>query len=104
MRSVAESFPAPPLGNEPPHPPEKRRAVAPLVFDIDRLVVILRIDNRREVKLLRIGLGKAAVAIGRPLHGSAHSIAIAKIEIVPHPDFIAVVNDRRARAGKRAGR
>jgi hypothetical protein len=34
------------------------------------------------------------------LHRRANAIAIAEIDVIAHPDFIAVVDDRRAGQGK----
>ena len=55
------------------------------------------------MELLWIGQGKAGVAIGAPLHRRPAAVAIAEINVVAHADFVAVVNDRRARHGKEHG-
>ncbi len=46
------------------------------------------------------GRGKAGVAVGIPLHGSPHAVAVAEINVVAHADFVAVVEDRSAGKGK----
>ena len=61
------------------------------------LVVILRIDDDRQIQPLRIGAREAGVAVGAPLHGRAHAVAVAEINVVAHPDLVAVINHRRAR-------
>jgi hypothetical protein len=73
--------------------------IALLRVDIDLLVVVLRIDDHRQIELLRIGFGKPGVAVGAPLHRRAHAIAVAEIDVVAHSDFVAVIND--GRTGKR---
>ena len=44
--------------------------------------------------------GKAGVAIAVPLHGRAHAVAVAEIDVVAHADFIAVIEDGRAGKGE----
>ena len=50
----------------------------------------------------RCGLAAAepGVAVGAPLHRGAHAVAVAEIEVVPHPDLVAVVDDGRAGQGE----
>ncbi len=79
----------------------RRRQVLLLVLDVDRFVVILGIDRDRQVELLRIRLGETGVAIRAPLHRGSAAVAIAEIEIVAHPDLVAVIKDRRARHGEK---
>ena len=67
-----------------------------LRLDVDRLVVVLGVDDRRQVQLLRIGAREAGVAIGAPLHRRAHAVAVAEVDVVAHADLVAVVEDRRA--------
>src|SRR5215813_12060485 len=78
------------------HPPEQRREILLLILDIDRFVVVFGINRDREIKLLRIGFGKAGIPIGAPLHRGAATVAIAEIKIVAHADFVAIVQDRRS--------
>ena len=56
------------------------RGLALLRLDVDRLVAVDRVHDRRQVELLRIGAGEAAVAVGRPLHRRAHAVAVAEID------------------------
>ncbi len=79
------------------HPVEKRRRIALLRLDVDRLVAVDRIHDRRQVEPRRIGAREAAVAVRRPLHRRAHAVAIAEVDVVAHADLVAVVDDRRAR-------
>ena len=62
---------------------------AGLRFDIDRLIAVDRVHDHRQIEARGIAAGKAAVAIGRPLHGRAHAIAIAEIDVVAHADLVA---------------
>ena len=84
-------------GDQPLDPPQERRRVALLRLDVHRLVVVLRIDDDRQVKLLRVGSAEPGVAVGRPLHRRAHPVAVAEVDVVPHADLVAVVEDRRSR-------
>ena len=74
------------------------------VFNIERFVVIFRIDVHRQIELLRIGARETGVAVGAPLHGSANAIAIAKIDVVAHADFVAVIKDGRSGQARTAAR
>src|SRR2546430_16683429 len=53
------------------HPPEQRVRVVLLGLHVDGLVVVLGVDDRGEVELLRVAPGEAGVAIRAPLHGRA---------------------------------
>ena len=68
-----------------------------LRLDVDTLVVVLGVGHDRQVKPLPVGAREAGVAVGAPLHGSAHTVAIAQEDVVAHPDLVAVVEDRRPR-------
>ncbi|MNH04743.1 hypothetical protein D3C79_640490 [compost metagenome] len=67
-----------------------------LGFDIDRSKAIQRVHDRRQHQARRVGAGEPAVAVDRPLHGGAHAVAVAQVDVVTHTDFIAVVQGRRA--------
>ena len=82
--------------NDAAHPPEQRRQIFLLILYVDCLVVIFRVNRYCDLKLLVIRFGKTSVTVRAPLHRFSDPIAIAQIEIIAHPDFIAVVNDRRA--------
>ena len=53
-----------------------------------------------KVKLLRVGAREPGVAVGAPLHGGAHAVAVAEVDVVAHADLVAVVDDRRAGQGE----
>src|SRR5690242_20892328 len=59
--------------------------------------MVFWINRYRQIKLLGIGFGKAGIPIGAPLHRRAATIAIAKIKIVAHTNFVAVVQHRGSR-------
>ena len=78
------------------HDSSELRVVA-LVLDVDGLVVVRR--RRRSVgRYSRCELGRRepGVAVGAPLHRRAHAVAVAEVDVVAHPDLVAVVDDRRA--------
>ena len=74
--------------------------VCDLCFDIDRLVTVKRVHDGRQDEAGRVGLGKAAVAVWRPLHWGADTVTVAQIDVVAHADFIAVVEDGRPGHGE----
>ena len=63
--AAAEHLVLRPQRDDPPHPAEQRAGVLLLGLDVDRLVVVLRVDDRRQVELLRVGRGEAGVAVAR---------------------------------------
>ena len=79
------------------HPPEERVRVVVLRFDVERLVVVLGIDDDRQDETLRIRARETGVPVGAPLHRRAHAVAIAEVDVVAHPDLVAVIEDRRPR-------
>ena len=81
-----------------PHPVQKRRVVARLRLDVDDLVAEEGVADDGEVELLEVRAGEAGVAVGRPLHGGAHAVAVAEVYVVAHPDLVAVI--KKGRAGK----
>src|ERR1700720_1180031 len=40
--------------NHPTHPPKERRQILLLIFDVDRFVVVFRIDDNGQMQLLRV--------------------------------------------------
>ena len=80
-----------------PGPVQQRMRVAGLGFDVDREVAVLRVHDRRQHQAGRVGAGKASVAVDRPLHRRAHTVAVTEVDVIAHADFIAVVQRRRAR-------
>jgi len=83
--------------DETAHPPQQRVRIAVLRLDVDRLVVVLGIDDDREIELLGVGGGEARVAVRAPLHRRSHCVSVAEVEVVAHAELIAVVHDRRPR-------
>ena len=67
-----------------------------LRLDVDGLVVVLGVDDDGQVQPLRVGAREAGVAVRAPLHRRAHAVAVAEVDVVAHPDLVAVVDDRRA--------
>ncbi len=86
--------------DDAPCPLQQRIRAAQLPFDVDRLVTVNRIHHRRQVQPLRIGPRKTGVAVRAPLHGRAHAVAVAEVDVVAHADLVAVVQDRGARQGQ----
>ena len=84
-------------------PVQQRIRILLLRFHVDRFVVVRRVDIHRQVEPLRIRAGKPGIAVRTPLHGCPHAVAIAEVDVVAHPDFIAVVNNRRPRKRKQQG-
>jgi len=82
--------------DHPLGPPQERARVALLVFDVDRFVVVLRVDHGRQEQALRVRSREPGVAVGAPLHRRAHTVAVTEVDVVPHSDLVAVVEDRRA--------
>ncbi|MNC94938.1 hypothetical protein D3C83_119290 [compost metagenome] len=72
---------------------KKRVGVCQLAGNVDMLVAQFTPDQFSK------GLPSCEPTIGRciPLHGGAHTVAIRQIEIIPHADLIAVIDDWRAR-------
>ncbi len=91
---------APAHGDHALHPPQQRGAVALLVLRVHGLVVVFGIDDHRQVEALRVGAREPGVAVGRPLHGRAHSVAVAQVVVVAHADLVAVVEHHRTRQGE----
>ena len=54
-------------------------------------------DYRLKIESLRVGVGETGIAVRTPLHGRAHTVAVADEDVVTHADFITVVDDRRTR-------
>ncbi len=74
-----------------------------LSLDVHGLVVIFGIDDHGEVQSLRVCPAEARVAVGRPLHGSSHSVAIAQVDVVAHADLVAVVDHGCSREREQKG-
>lgn len=74
--------------------------VALLRLHVDGVVAVERVHHRRQHQIRRVGTGETAVAVHRPLHGRAHTVAIAEEDVVAHADLVTVVDHRRARHGE----
>ena len=83
--------------DEAPHPAQQRRRRAQLRLDVDGLIAVDGVHERRRVELGEVRAREAAVAVARPLHRRAHAVAVAEVDVVAHRDLVAVVEDRRAR-------
>ena len=97
QRAPAEGRMGASNAEHPAHPMQDGVTIARLRLDVDRLVAIERIHDRRQRERGGIGAREAAVAVGRPLHRRAHAIAIAQPDVVPHADLVAVVDHRGSR-------
>ncbi len=102
-RAPAEGLVALAQGDHPAHPPELRVGVRLLGLDVDRLVVVLGVDDHRQVELVRVGVREAGVSVRAPLHRGAHAVPVAQVVVVAHADLVAVVDDRRAGQGHQEG-
>ena len=87
----------------PLDPVQERARVAQLGLDVDRLVAVDRVHQRRQVELGEVGAGEPAVAVGRPLHGRTHGVAVTQVDVVAHADLVAVVHDRAAGQAEEQG-
>ena len=82
-------------GDQLAHPRQQRGRVGGLGLDVDRLVVVALLGDQRHVEAVRVGGREPGVAVGRPLHRRAHAVAVAEVDVVAHPDLVAVVDDGR---------
>ena len=101
---LPESAEALPEGHEPLHPPEEGVGIVELGLHVHGFVGEVRIDDRGQEEALGVGPGEAGVAVGAPLHGRAHPVPVTQIDVVPHADLVAVVDDRRPRGATGEGR
>ena len=95
-RAAAERLVALAQRDQALHEPEERRGVRLLGLDVQRLEVILGIDDHREVEPLRIGPREPRIAVGAPLHGRSNPVPVAQVDVVAHADLVSVVEDGRA--------
>src|SRR5215831_15276059 len=68
-----------------------------LRLDVDRLVVIFRVDYDGQVQPLRVCAGEAGISVAAPLHRSAYAVAVTEKDVVAHSDFISVVQNGSTR-------
>src|ERR1700691_1670004 len=77
--------------------PRQQRMFRPaLRIHVDGLISVNGIRNQRRVQAFRIGGGKSGVPASVPLHRRSNAIAVAEVDVVSHPDFVAIVDDRRS--------
>ena len=93
----AERFETLAQRNQPSHPPQQGMAVAVLGFDVDDVEMELGIYDDRQIQLLGVGPRKAGIAIGTPLHRGADAVAVPQEYVVPHADFVTVIDHRGSR-------
>jgi hypothetical protein len=103
QRPPSERRVALPQGDDPLRPPQERVATRLLGRDVHRLVVVRRIDDDRQEERLARRAREPGVAVGGPLHRRPQAVAVAEMEVVAHPDLVAVVEDRRAGEGEEKG-
>ena len=82
--------------NHVARPVQQARLIALLRFDVHHLVAVDWVHHHRQIEPRRIAFRKARIAIRGPLHRRAHAIAVAEIDVVAHPDLVAVVQNRCA--------
>src|SRR5690606_38540861 len=54
------------------------------------------ICDDRKIESLRIGCRKPCSTIQVPLHGGSNTVSVSEINIITHPDFVAVIQYRRS--------
>src|SRR3979411_1171290 len=72
--------------------------VSPLLGDIDMIVTVWTFVDRRR-KGPRV-FREATVWLGRPLHRRPRAVTLRQVEIVAHPDLVAIADHRRSRQRK----
>ena len=103
QRAAAERLVALAHAEHAAGPRQQRMLVADLRFHVHRLEAVQRVHDRRQHQCSRVGTREATVAVDRPLHRGAHTIAVAQMDVVAHADLIAVVQHRRAGHGQQQG-
>ena len=81
----------------PPRPVQQGVRVAYLRLDIDRVIAVQGVHDRRQHHARRVRPGEAAIAVDRPLHGCTYAVPVAEKDIVAHADLVAVVQGRGTR-------
>src|SRR5262249_40766912 len=82
------------------HPVEQGMRIAALRLDVYGLEAVKRVHDGGKHQRGGIGARKSTVAIRRPLHRRAHAVAITEMDIVPHSDLVAIVDDWSAWHGE----
>ena len=62
--------------------------------------MVERVLDRGGVQLRRVGLAEPRVPVAVPLHRGADPVPVPQVDVVPHPDLVAVVQDRAAGQGE----
>ena len=86
--------------DQAPHPPQERRRIVLLGLDVHGRGVVLRVRDEGQVETLGVRRREAGVPVLVPLHRRPHAVAIAQVDVVAHPDLVAVVDDRRTGKGE----
>ena len=81
--------------NQAFHPPKHRVWIVLLRLHVESFVMRIGVNHNRQVKAVGTRSREAGVSIGAPLHWSANTVSVAKINVVAHADFVAVIDDRR---------
>ena len=97
QRSAAKGLEPLPLGDQAPHPPQVGARILEPRLHVDNFIVVFGVRDNGQIEALGVGAGKARVAVRTPLHRRTDAVAVAQEDIVPHPDLVPVVDDRRAR-------
>src|SRR5450755_1421567 len=79
--------------NHVSHPTQKRGWIALLRFHIHSFIAPDGIHDNWAVESSRIGARKPRIPICAPLHRRAHAVPIAQVNVVPHPNFITVIEN-----------
>ncbi len=79
------------------NPVEEGGLVGALSCDVGDVRCIARGADQGQIERCRVGGREAGSWSVVPLHGCAHSVPILEQILVPHPDLVAVVEDRAAR-------
>src|SRR5262245_14794859 len=98
--AFAEGMPVLAQVHGPLHPPDQRMRIARLRVDVERFVMIFRLQDEWQIERVRDGPRKPGVFVRTPLHRRADTIAVTEENIFAHADFIAVVKNWSARKGE----
>ena len=62
--------------------------------------MVLGVGDDRHEQALPVGGREPRIAVGAPLHRRSYPVAVAEVDVVAHPDLVAVVDDRRPGQGE----
>ena len=74
-----------------PQPVQEGGGVALFGLDVDGLVTVHGVHERREIELGEVRPREAGVAVRRPLHRRADPVTVAEVDVVAHEQLVAVV-------------